>query len=350
MSRIANRNSTTRFTFVLAMAIVCCVPLNAQTTFAQHDVVITKRTSKKTPRQHSTSASTAKRKGTIVEWKGLSLTILSNGTQREIDNETIVQVQTAWGEDYIAGVNAIETGDFRTAISKLQAALSSEPREWAKQIIRSKLVETLAALEQHGAAAEQFLLILSNDPNTRFIHLAPLPWAGAGTALNQPAQKWMQSNNPTVQLLGASWLLVGAGRQKAISTLDGLARDIDPNVQNLAIAQLWRSRTNTNAKQTAVWQTIVDEMPRSLRAGPQLVLADAQAKTGQSDQALVNLMRIPILYPEQKSLAAAALYNAGKLLRASGKTTQSQTVFNELKTRYPQTIWAQQAAQSLQLK
>ncbi len=327
---------------VLSALIFCLMAADCQ---AQNDVVITKRTGK-----NASGSDTLKRKGTITQWKGLSLTIFSSGAEREIDNDDIVEVKTAWSEDYIAALNAIRTGQTQEAIPKFQSALNQESRAWAQNIIRSKLMDALLSLEQYSAAVKQFLLILSDDPQTRLVHLAPLPWTGTGTQLNQQAQQWIATKDPTVQLIGASWLLVGPDRERAINVLDQLTRDIDPNIKNLAIAQLWRSRTNVNAKQTVVWQNIVDKMPRSLRAGPYLVLAEAQTKTGQNEQALINLMKVPILYPEQKSLAAAALYRTGKLLSASGKPTQSQTIFNELKKRYPQTIWAQKATQSLQLK
>ena len=327
---------------VLSALIFCSMAADCQ---AQDDVVITKRTGK-----NGTASGTLKRKGTITQWKGLSLTIFSSGTEREIDNDNIVEVKTTWSEDYIAGLNAIRTGQTQEAIAKFQSALNQESRDWAQNIIHSQMVDALLSLEQYNAAVKHFLLILSDDPQTRLVHLAPLPWTVNGTQLNQQAQQWIAAKDPMVQLIGASWLLVGPDRQKAINVLDQLTRDIDPNIKNLAIAQLWRSRTNVNPKQTVVWQNIVDKMPRSLRAGPYLVLAEAQTKTGQNEQALINLMKVPILYPEQKSLAAAALYRTGRLLSASGKPTQSQTIFNELKTRYPQTIWAQKATQSLQLK
>ncbi|MFK7766857.1 MAG: tol-pal system YbgF family protein [Mariniblastus sp.] len=344
LTRTSNRTAVSTLTIVLGIALVFACPPKSQ---AQEDVVVTRRASKQSD---GSSNGTIKRKGTIVEWRGLSLTIDSSGTEREIDNDEIVQIQTTWSEEFTAGQKLFQNGQAKEAATKLQAALSKETRAWAKRIIRAELVEALCSIEQHSAAAEHFLLILQDDPNTRFIHLAPLVWTGAGTALNRPAQQWIQSNNPTIQLMGASWLLVGADRQNAINVLDELTRDIDPNIQSLAIAQLWRSRSTTNAKQTAVWQNIVDKMPRAIRAGPYLVLANAQSKAGQNRQATLNLMRVPILYPDQRSLSAAALYHAGKLLRSSNDPSSADTVFGELKTRFPQTVWAQQAANSLQLK
>ena len=87
---------------VLSALIFCSMAADCQ---AQDDVVITKRTGK-----NGTASGTLKRKGTITQWKGLSLTIFSSGTEREIDNDNIVEVKTTWSEDYIAGLNAIRTG------------------------------------------------------------------------------------------------------------------------------------------------------------------------------------------------------------------------------------------------
>lgn len=300
------------------------------------DTVITRREG---------SEQTVKRRGTIVEWKGMSLTINSIGRDRDIDDDEIVEVQTQWSDDYRSGVADLKAGKTQIAIVKLQEALKNEPRPWAKRIVRSHLVDAFQSIEKPASAVEQFLQIVREDPYTRFLHLAPLPWAGAANSLDRPAQKWIDSQLPVEQLIGASWLLAGADRDQAIKILGELARDIDPGISSLAIAQLWRIRTNVNAKQVSVWEGIVEKMPSSLQAGPWLVLADAQSRAGQVDDALVNLMRIPILYADQRSLAAAALYRTASLLHNKGQTKRAQSILNELMSVYPQTIWAEQARQ-----
>jgi tetratricopeptide (TPR) repeat protein len=303
---------------------------------AQLDVVITRR---------KDSEQTLKRKGLIVQWKGLSLTINSNGIQREIDNDQIVEVQTKWSDAYRSGLAELKTGKTRIPIIQLEEALKNESRAWAQQIIRAKLVDAYQSIEKHGSAVKHFLQIVQEDPNSRFLHLAPLPWTGSGNSLDRSALQWIESPDSVTQLIGASWLLGGTERDKGIKMLEELSRDIDPRIKNPAIAQLWRTRVNVNAKQIEVWQGIVDRMPRELRAGPYFVLAGAQSGAGQSEQAILNLMRIPILYPEQKTLSAAALYRSGSLLHNKGQTEQAQSLLNELMTYYPQTIWAQQATQ-----
>lgn len=288
---------------------------------------------------------TVKRRGKIIDWRGAALTLEFNGRQREIDNAEIVQLQTAWDDSYQAGQSELRQGRTKLAIEQFGFALEKETRPWARRIIRSHLVEAYLAVEQPEDAVKQFLEIVSEDPQTRFLHLAPLPWAGSGNALVQQSEKWIESRQPIVQLIGASWLLAGPKRSQGIKQLEALSRDIDPGVRNVAIAQLWRTRANVSAKQTEVWEGLVEKMPRELRAGPLLVLADAQSKSQKTDQALLNLMRIPILYPEHRSLSAAALYRCASLLNNKGQAKQAKAILNELTTKYPETIWAQQASQ-----
>ena len=303
---------------------------------AQLDVVVTRR---------KDSEQTLKRKGTIIEWKGLSLTINSNGIEREIDNDQIIDIQTQWSNAYRTGLAELDSGNAQFAIVNFQEALKNESRPWAQRIIRAKLVDAFQLIEKHADAVGQFLEIVRDDPQTRFLYLAPLPWTGSSNTLDQSARQWIESRDTVSQLIGASWLLGGTHRDQAIKTLEELSRDIDPRIKSIAIAQLWRTRVNVNAKQVEVWQGIAEQMPLDLRAGPYLVLANAQARVGSTELAIVNLMRIPILYSEQKTLSAAALYRSGSLLHNKGQTEQAQTLLNELITNYPQTIWAKQATQ-----
>lgn len=307
-----------------------------QVCHAQVDVVVTRR---------KDSEQTLKRKGTIVEWKGMSLTINSDGVERDIDNDQIVEIQTNWSADYHSGLAELKTGKTQIAIVHFQEALRSESRPWAQRMIRAELVDAFQSIEKHASAVEQFLKIVEEDPNTRFLHLAPLPWTNSGNTLGSSAEPWIESRDSITRLIGASWLLGGPNRNKGVKILDELSGDIDPRIKNIAIAQRWRTRVNVNSKQVEVWQGIVDRMPRDLRAGPYLVLADAQARAGLTDMAIVNLMRIPILYPQQKTLSAAALYRSGSLLQNRGETRKAQSLLTELITYYPQTIWAQQATQ-----
>ena len=100
----------TRTTIVSMMLLTFIIPGTVQ---AQVDVVVTRR---------KDSEQTLQRKGTIVQWKGMSLTINSNGIEREIENDQIIDVQTNWSDDYLSGLTELKTGKTQIAIVKFQEA------------------------------------------------------------------------------------------------------------------------------------------------------------------------------------------------------------------------------------
>ncbi len=299
------------------------------------DIVISKR---------KNSSETVKRKGEITQWRGGSLTLNVGGRERVLDNDEIVEIKTTWHPEYLAGLNALGAGDLDSALVKLQTAISRESRPWAQRIIRADFIRACTASENHLPAIQQFLAIIKEDPHTRFFHLCPLQWVPTHHGLTKQAQALITSNEPTSQLIGASWLLTGVDREKAARVLEELSRDIDPNIKYLAIGQIWRTRSLTvNQRQIEVWKTLMTRMPEPLRPGPWLVLAEAQTRTGEKDEAITNLMRVPILYPEQIGLSATALYRAGTLLGNAGQSAEAKLVWDELKQKHPASVWARQA-------
>ncbi|MFT5301194.1 MAG: tetratricopeptide (TPR) repeat protein [Mariniblastus sp.] len=319
-------------TLLWGLALTCWFPAGLE---AQLDIVITKLKS---------SEGTFKRKGAIVEWKGLSLTLNSNGREIEIDNPDVVEVQTNWNSDYVDGLKEIKAGNTQVAIVKFEEALLNEKRPWAQRIIRAQLVDAFMLVEKPNSAIQQFLRITAEDPQTRFVHLTPLPWINSRHNLEAPALELIKSPDLLTQLIGASWLTSGKHKAQSLQVLQELANDIDPSIAALATAQLWRVRTGVVAKQADVWQGILNRMPRDVRAGPCLVLANAQSQAGQTDQAIINLMRIPTLHPDRNSISAAALYRMASLLHNKGQSDNARSILQELVTYYPQSIWAQQAS------
>ncbi len=230
----------------------------------QEDIVITFR---------KNSAETIKRRGKIKEWKGFAITLANDVSETKIDNDEIVEVQTSWPPDYMAGLESLKSGELTAAIESFRAALKSERREWAQRIIRADLVRACQATDNHLAAVEQFLAISNADPQTRFFNLCPLLWLPTTAALDQPAQEWLKSSDPVQQLIGASWLLNSTSREPAIQVLEELSRDIDANIKSLAIAQLWRSRQrNVSARQLEVWKKLIARDAQTNSGGPLVCL------------------------------------------------------------------------------
>lgn len=297
------------------------------------------------------SDTTSKRKGFIEDWLGYSITISVNGSPKEIDSTQVVDLQTTWPAAYESGKRLAATGKTNEAIQKYRQALTVEKRPWAQRIIRAKLIPAYQLVGNSSAAASEFRTIIDQDPNTRFMHLIPLPWSNRVIPI-PGASDWLDSDQTALQLLGAGWILTSEKNQqkRATETLDQLVGGLDPRIRNLATAQLWRLRTRLSPKQIKQWERIVAAMEPENRAGAMLILANAQRKQGNLDAALLNWMKIVTLHENQSSLVAASLFQTASALRS---ITPDQTkrksypkpdsFYAELKQRFPESSWAQQA-------
>jgi len=308
------------------------------------DVVIEKKS----------DGTTADRKGTIVDWIGVSLKLDQSGRVREIDNDQIESIETRWPPKYSQALSQIENGELSKAASGLDEALQQESRPWAQSIILAKMVGVQQSLGQHVSAAQSFFRLVSNDPQSRFLHLAPLPWETGKSTGNLPAaaqaQQWLESGGragsdlAAVSLVAASWLMTSRP-QDARPVLEELANDLDPTIAALAVGQLWRQqKTAVNPKRLTVWRRRLERMPQPASAGPLYTVALATSRASLNDSALRDFMRIVILHPDQENIAAPALYRAASLLHNEGRTEVAASLVEELKSKYPQSPWAREAS------
>jgi len=274
-----------------------------------------------------------------VQWTGLTLQLQQTGRTRDIDGEEVLRIETQWPAEYEQGLDELSRQQFQLAETLFAAALTQERRQWAKNIIRSKILRSQLATENFAAAAETFFQIIATDPQSRFIPLCPLRWTGNDAGMNQKARDWISSDEPIVQLLGASWMI--GTNDTARGVLGDLARDIDPSVAGLAVGQLWNARqTKMTAAELNVWLKKIETMPIAVRAGPRYAIATAQARSGFPDAGIANYMRIVILHPDQPLLAAPALYRSASLLHNTDRNDAAQKLITELKNKYPATNWA----------
>ena len=293
----------------------------------------------------------SKRKGTIQDWLGYSITISTNGSLKEIDSTQVQDLQTTWPAAYESGKRLAAEGKTSEAIKKYRQALTVEKRPWAQRIIRSKLISAYQLVGNSSAAVNEFRTIVAQDPSTRFMSLIPLPWSNRVIPV-PGASDWLDSDQTAIKLLGAGWSLTSQKNEqkRATEALDQLAGDLDPRIRNLATAQLWRLRTRLSPKQIKQWERIVAAMESENRAGAMLILANAHQKHGNLDAALLNWMKIVTLHEHQSTLVAASLFQTASALKS---LTPEQTkrksypkpnsFFAELNQRFPESTWAQQA-------
>ena len=329
-------NSIRFLTLVFAVASLLMVFPNR---LGAQDVLITKA---KTPGE------TTKRKGTIQSWQGSKIRMLIGSREREFDTADVFDVQTNWPDGFLEGKRLLEQRKFGKAFQAFKNADTVEnrgpSRKWVRHEIAGQIIQCLQATGNHAKAADEFIGVVESDPQTRLFSLIPLQWNAASEGRPSPAEisQWLTAKNSAVRLLGASWQKSSAKRS-ALDVLQSLLQDDNPLVVHLATAQLW-DPLSAQAADIKRWTRQLNVMPASLRAGPYLVLADAQSRNKMYDPAAVNLMRIPILYASNRSLSAPALYSAGRVLQNAGRQNEATRVWNELRRDFPSSTWAERVS------
>ncbi|MEM8736081.1 MAG: hypothetical protein AAGG44_17765, partial [Planctomycetota bacterium] len=113
-----------------------------------------------------------------------------------------------------------------------------------------------------------------------------------GRALIATSKEWIVSEQPTLQLLGASWLLLGPESNLATSTLKRLAQE-DSTVGKLAELQLWRTVPPPETmKRVTGWMETRDRLLPALQLGPTEFLADRLMRIGETELAVGQVLRI----------------------------------------------------------
>jgi tetratricopeptide (TPR) repeat protein len=293
--------------------------------------------------------------GTITEYTGRELMIrTASGRETMLPADRVEEVTT----EYTAKQN--EADDFMAqrqiekALAAYQQALREETRPWVKREILAQITWCLREQDQPDKAAAAFGLIVQSDPATQYFDAIPLAWRpqAPGAGMERFAQSAIADKaEPVARLIAASWLISGTAQQRtdALAALEELASDREVRIAQLAEAQIWRTQLVTAGQSEMYrWQSAVERMPPSLRAGPCYLLAGLQARLGQHEQASLTFMRVPILHPQERLLAAEALLAAADSLERAGKVQESLICLRELVAEHPDSQAAAAAKTKLQ--
>jgi tetratricopeptide (TPR) repeat protein len=246
---------------------------------------------------------------------------------------------------------ALSGGRFEQALELCRRAIDGERRLAHRRQLIAKVVLCYQALGQAELAGETFLLLVRDDPTTAHFGCIPLAWLPeqASPALERSARAWLAREDlPAAVLLGASHLLSGPNRALALDRLGRLAAGTDRVVPLLAQAQIWRTQTATvDAAKLPHWEEVIARMPEAARAGPYYLLGQALARHGRWEDAALALLRAPILYPENRALAARSLVEAGRCLAQQGAPAEASRLFREVLEKYRDTRAAAEAQSRL---
>lgn len=278
------------------------------------------------------------RQGEIADLAGNQLMFRGpSGAVETLSLDSITDWRTTWTATKQQADALYLEKKYAEAAPAYLRAREEEQRPWARRQIMARLIECYSATGNVAAAAEEFVLVASSDPETMTWEIAPLAWRAVDdqNALAR-AQQWIRdARNPTKQLLAASWLLSGAQRQEAATVLQSLSTSMNKRIATLAVIQLWRTRIISSPPDEPVtWLAGLERLPVETRPLGYFCVGEAFARHNQPEKAALAFMRIPILHPRTQALAAEALLAAGTQLEKMDRREQAASLYREVLSDY----------------
>ncbi|HEX5444859.1 MAG TPA: hypothetical protein VFW87_13565, partial [Pirellulales bacterium] len=284
--------------------------------------------------------------GEVLDYTGEQIVIkLPDGREIKRPGKLVAAIESDWPPGQREADRLFAEHQFQAARERYTAAIRQENRRWVRREMFARLIACHRELGQFDAAGKLFLAIAHDDPQTPHFDQIPLRWLPGETppALEQAASTWLTDENPLAALIGASHLLNTSRRTAALEQLERLAGEKDRRISCLAEAQTWRTKIATaDDHQLERWRRRVEEFPEHLRAGPDWVIGRTLAQHGRHNDAALMFLRVPILYSENRSLAADALATAAELLGKQGDAATADRLRRELLAAYPDSRQARQ--------
>lgn len=256
---------------------------------------------------------------------------------------------------------AVARGLYSQSRDVIRSGNEKDREEWKR--LTTQIVRCQTALGNMEQATEEYFLLCRLDPLTPLDGI-PLPWfvpldaKQLKPAREKTAEDWLDPmkstlRGPSATLLAAAILSTSnhpaknsKGKQhlrnlvNAFDTQPGddkktredKAQRIQREVALLAGILLWPAERIPKLRKTSdllPLQRILEQLPENQRAGPYFLYGRAARQVGQSEDAVIAWMRVPILYPENRPLAAEALREAADVLKSLGRTDQAETLLRE---------------------
>lgn len=288
--------------------------------------------------------------GEVEDFLGESLTIRLKTSGAEIvRSDQILEVETYHTPSHREGLDLLDKGETDQALSRLEAALKEENRKWVRRRIYAALVRGYSRKGDLLSAARSFEVILVEDPSTTHWAVAPLVWSPTpvGGPLRNQARAWLTDPQPGLRLLGASFLLLDPTEgEQARRELADLARSPQRPIAPLARAQVWRTRLAESAireNELQSWRAEIEYLPRSLRAGPQYLLARGYLTRSAPRDAAAEFLWLPAVYSDLEVLSSRSLWEAAAALREVQGDREASTILRSLVEQYPWSVEAVEA-------
>ena len=294
---------------------------------AAEDVVIA--------RSASDASVRVRRTGEILDYTGTQLTLRTAlGRDEIIPASRVVEIQTDWSPSHEKARAARQAGKLNDAVAAFERAKDEDSRPWAQRQIAAELAGTWLEAGQIAAAGDEFLKIAAEDPETLHWDTIPLAWQAVTLDAQSElrAAEWLvDAKSPVARLLGASWL-VGSSRQAEVdAALTSLAENKDRRIAGLSQIQRWRTRLATaSTGDLEQWSRELGAMPRENQAAGWYVLGDGYARHDEPERAAIAYLKPPLVFRQQRALAADGLLAAARQLEKLGQTAEAAGLYREI--------------------
>ncbi len=283
--------------------------------------------------------------GNVEEFTGDQLVLRHpSGRQQTFKSDRVLRVESDWSAPHQLARASFHRHRYQESLEEYSKALRIEKRTWVQRQQLAKITWCYRNLGQFEQASASFLSLYRSDTTTQHFSAIPLVWGGRPPDMaveRRAATLLADAEQPAGQLIGASWLLTTAKRPEALQMLRSLTNATDARIIFLAEAQTWRTQLATLTDADVIrMQTRVEAMPQAIRGGPYFLLGTAQALRGQPARAALAFLRIPIIFPEDRTLAAQALLATGSELETINRPGEARGLYREIIVDYADTPMA----------
>lgn len=251
-----------------------------------------------------------------------------DGRNLQLPSARVSRVKLVFKDPDVAAANGlVDDHKYEQSLAAINNSYQRAPT-WQQPLLIAKVVRSLDAIGRDRSAGVIFgnLTDAVTPPAVIYADM-PLCWTSSQVPNRQHAEqatKWLVSENESLQLLGASWLLLASNSGAAGQVLTKLKSSSNKTLSQLAVAQSWRLvPPPMTMEELPSWLAYRDNLLEPLQIGPTEFIADRLSRIGNAELATGQWIRIASVNNSPDHRAADALEAAAEQLRRIGKDEQA---------------------------
>lgn len=285
--------------------------------------------------------STIEYSGEIVDFNGTRIVLkFSNGRETDYPAERVQRYRTHLTSEHSQANQLFAQKQYAAAIDQYsKAERGSEQRPWVRREILAQRARCWNFRGHASQAADDFLAIYASDPQHRHWDCIPLLWRNQEVNVLEQRKfaAWIDdARNEAKQLIAASHLLgINKHSEQAKRVLQALARADEAKIAWYAQAQLWRLElTTAPVSRVREWEVQTEKQPTCCQAGAWVLIGRAWSLQRNQSSAALAWLRVPLVFAENRALAADALLSAAQATEGLGQIEDARTLYEEVTRDY----------------